>query len=237
MGELEKPNAKRMAVVIGADGGIGRAVTDRLRQYTEFSQVIGFSRKGDPPIDLTSPSTIEGAARFVGSQGADLRLLFVATGFLHSDAFTPERSLREVNADHMAKAFAVNAIGPALIMKHFVPLLPRRGRSVFAVLSAKVGSIADNKLGGWHSYRASKAALNQIVRTAAIELRRTHPEAICVALHPGTTATGLSAPFALKGLDPKPVHETAQRILAVIDGLSAKDSGHFIDYRGAQVPW
>ena len=164
-------------------------------------------------------------------------MIFVATGFLHDDTFVPERSLGQLKREHMLKSFEINAIGPALVMKHFLPLLPRAGKSVFAVLSARVGSIGDNRLGGWHSYRASKAALNQLVRTSAIELKRTKPEAICVALHPGTTDTRLSAPFAKAGLDTQPPAVVAERLVAVLRALSQKDSGSFLDYSGATIPW
>ena len=166
---------KQLALVIGAHGGIGRAVADRLSNSEIDCDVIGFSRESTPPIDLNSETSIESAARFVSAQAAEIRLVLVATGFLHDDAFVPERGLRHLNREHMLKSFEINAVGPALVMKHFLPLLPRAGRSVFAVLSAKVGSIGDNILGGWHSYRASKAALNQLVRTAAIELKRRSP--------------------------------------------------------------
>jgi len=137
----------------------------------------------------------------------------------------------------MAHAFAINAIGPALLMKHLLPLLPRQGKAVFATLSAKVGSIGDNQLGGWYSYRASKAALNQLVHTAAIELRRRHPEAICVALHPGTVHTALSAPFAKTGLTVVHPAEAAQRLLSVLAGLNASDSGGFFNHDGTPLPW
>ena len=160
-----------------------------------------------------------------------------ATGFLHTDGFAPEKSWRDLDAIHMARAFAVNAIGPALLMKHFLPLLPRQGRSVFATLSARVGSIGDNQLGGWYSYRASKAALNQFVRTAAIELGRRQPAALCVALHPGTVATRLSAPFAKAGLDVRTAEEAADRLIDVIERLAPASTGGFFDYRGAPVPW
>ena len=137
----------------------------------------------------------------------------------------------------MAKSFAINAIGPALLMKHFLPLLPRTGRSVFTALSAKVGSIADNGLGGWHSYRASKAALNQLVRTAAIELKRSRPESICVAIHPGTVATALSAPFSKAGLSVQSPSQAANEIIASLDRLEAKDSGGFFNRYGEPLPW
>jgi NAD(P)-dependent dehydrogenase (short-subunit alcohol dehydrogenase family) len=137
----------------------------------------------------------------------------------------------------MAKAFAINAIGPALIMKHFLPLFPPSGKAVFATLSAKVGSIGDNRLGGWHSYRASKAALNQLVRTTAVELKRRRPEAICAALHPGTVNTGLSAPFAKSGLAVREPEQAANLLLRVIDQLTADDSGGFFNYAGERLPW
>ena len=161
----------------------------------------------------------------------------VTTGFLHGDGFEPEKALKQLAADHMAKAFAVNVIGPALLMKHLLPLLAPQGKSVFAVLSAKVGSIGDNRLGGWHSYRTSKAALNQIVRTAAIELQRRRPDAICVALHPGTVATPLSAPFGKAGLAVQTPAECAARLLAVVDGLAAEATGGFFDPHGEVLPW
>ena len=137
----------------------------------------------------------------------------------------------------MAQAFAINAIGPALLFKHFLPLLPRNGKSVFATLSARVGSIGDNRLGGWFSYRASKAALNQIVRTAAVELGRSHREAICVALHPGTVDTRLTLPFRKAGLDVQSPDCAAERLLAAIDKLGPEHSGGFFDHRGSAVPW
>ena len=191
-------------------------------------------------IDITDESSIESAATQVAErlhQGSILRLVIDATGFLHGRGFEPEKSLRQIDAAHMAHAFAINAIGPALLMKHFLPLLPRSGRSVFATLSAKVGSIGDNHLGGWYSYRASKAALNQLVRTAAIELSRRQPQAICVTLHPGTVATPLSLPFAKSGLQVQAPDLAAQRLLAVIDALTAEDSGGFFNHQGERLPW
>ena len=131
----------------------------------------------------------------------------------------------------------MNAVGPALVLKHFVPLLPRRGRSVVAALSARVGSIGDNRLGGWYGYRASKAALNQLLRTAAVELARTHPEAVCVALHPGTVATRLSAPHGKAGLRVRTPDQAAADLLAVLDGLTPAHTGGFFDADGRAVPW
>jgi NAD(P)-dependent dehydrogenase (short-subunit alcohol dehydrogenase family) len=225
------------AVVIGGAGGVGGAVAARLGASGRFAAVATLSRSGTPALDITDEASVRAAAETVAAGGAPVRLVFVATGFLHGDGFAPEKTWRDLDPAHMARAFAVNAIGPALLMKHFLPLLPRAGKSVFAVLSARVGSIGDNRLGGWYSYRASKAALNQFVRTAAVELARRNPEAICAALHPGTVATRLSAPFAKGGLDVQAPAHAAARLLAVIDGLAPADSGSFLDHRGAPLPW
>ena len=223
-----------MAVVIGASGGVGAALAEALR--AKGWSVVALGRGSVPAVDLLDEHTIEAAAAHVAALGMP-GLVIDATGFLHGAGFMPERSWRDLDGAHMAHAFAVNAIGPALLMKHFLPLLPRRGRGVFATLSARVGSIGDNRLGGWYAYRASKAALNQLVRTAAVELQRRAPEAVCVALHPGTVATALSAPFARAGLEVRTPAVAAAELLAVIDGLTARDSGGFFDHRGAAVAW
>jgi NAD(P)-dependent dehydrogenase (short-subunit alcohol dehydrogenase family) len=226
-----------IAVVFGASGGIGSALTARLRTHPDFSIVSGYSRTGPTPLDLGAESTIEAAAAEVQRCGADVRLLIDATGVLEDDGCVAEKSWRQLDPAAMSRAFAINAIGPALLMKHFLPLLPRRGKSVFATLSARVGSIGDNRLGGWYSYRASKAALNQIVRTAAIELRRIRPEAACVALHPGTVDTPLSARFAKPGLDVQTPDTAAERIITLIDTLTPVASGEFLDQRGRGIAW
>ena len=180
--------------MIGASGGIGGALILELERCASFAATIGFSRSSTPALDLRAESSIAACAQHVARLGIP-RLILDATGVLHASALQPEKSWRELNALQMAEAFAINAIGPALLMKHFLPLLPRDGKSVFATLSARVGSIGDNRLGGWYSCRASKAALNQFVHTAAVELQRRQPEAICLALHPGTLHTRLSSPF------------------------------------------
>ena len=226
-----------LAIVIGATGGIGNALMHALRQSGRYDDVIGLSRSGTPPLELTSEASIKASAAFVAEQGTP-RLIVDATGVLQAaGSLKAEKSWRELDAEQMAQAFAVNAIGPALLMKHFLPLLPRDGNAVFATLSARVGSIGDNRLGGWYSYRASKAALNQLVRTAAIELRRRSPNAVCVALHPGTVDTGLSTSFAKTGRDVQTPELAAEHLLEVIAKLTADDSGGFFDYSGAKVPW
>ncbi|RKQ73706.1 SDR family NAD(P)-dependent oxidoreductase [Oceanibaculum indicum] len=233
----EELSENAVAVVIGAGGGIGAAVLDNLRQRGSFAEVLGFGRSSEPALDLLDETSIERAAQHVAALPGELRLLFDASGFLHGHGFQPEKSWRDLDPAHLAHNFAVNAIGPALLMKHFLPLLPRKGKAVFATLSAKVGSIGDNNLGGWYGYRASKAALNQLVHTAAIELKRSRPQAICVALHPGTVDTQLSAPFSKAGLAVRPPEEAAADLLAVIDGLMPEQTGGFFDYRGDPLPW
>jgi NAD(P)-dependent dehydrogenase (short-subunit alcohol dehydrogenase family) len=222
-----------LAVIIGAGGGVGAACVAAL---SPTMRVIPLGRRTTPPLDLLDESTIAAAAAHIAGLGA-IRLVIDATGFLHGNGFMPEKSFAALNPDHLAHAFAINAIGPALIIKHFLPLLPRHGRAIFATLSAKVGSIGDNQAGGWYSYRAAKAALNQLVRTAAIELRNKRPAAICVAIHPGTVDTALSAPFAKSGLNVRPPAIAAAEILAVLDNLTQAQSGGFFDYKGTALPW
>lgn len=225
-----------LAVVFGSSGGIGRALLAALSRSAAFTTVLGLSRSIDG-FDITEETSVAAAAAKIGETGMPVRLVIVATGILHDDVMQPEKSLRQLDAAHMARSFAVNAIGPMLVAKHVLPLMPREGKAVFAALSAKVGSIGDNRLGGWYSYRAAKAALNQFVHTTAIELGRTRPDAICVALHPGTVDTPLSAPFRSSG---HPVEEpdfAADRLLRVIDGIGPEDTGLLMDHTGLPLPW
>lgn len=223
-----------LAAVFGATGGICAALGAALTDSGRFDRVLGFSRCGDLSFDLTDEASVATAAETLATCG-DIRLVILATGMLHEGTALPEKSWRELDAERLARAFAINAIGPALLLKHLLPRLPRTGKAMVAALSARVGSIGDNRLGGWYGYRASKAALNQLVHCAAIELARRAPEAVCVALHPGTVATRLSAPFAAtSGVAPV---EAARHLLGVIDRLDAKDSGGFYDWRGTPVPW
>ena len=198
------------------------------------AETVRLGRSTDPALDLLDEASIAAAAAACGS---GLTLVIDATGFLHDGAFQPEKSLRQLDPAHLARSFALNATGPALLMKHFLPLLARDERAVFATLSARVGSISDNRLGGWYAYRASKAALNQLVRTAAVEIARTRPQAICVALHPGTVDTGLSGPFAKNGLDVQTPAESAGKLLTVIAGLTTAQTGTLIDQNGTTIPF
>jgi len=222
-----------IAVVVGASGGIGAALTAHLCAQGGFDAVMGLSR---PALDLIDEARIAACACEIAARGP-LRLVIVASGVLHGVGLTPEKSWRDLDATRLAQLFTINAIGPALIVKHFCPLLARDGKSAFAALSARVGSIGDNHLGGWYGYRASKAALNQIIRTASVELRRSHPQAVCVALHPGTVPTRLTQPFAKNGLDVQTPQVAAAQICHVIERLSAENSGGFFDHLGKPIEW
>jgi NAD(P)-dependent dehydrogenase (short-subunit alcohol dehydrogenase family) len=226
---------KGIAVVIGANGGVGGQLVAAL-EGAGYEHVLGLSRTSSPALDLTDEASIAEAAAYAASLG-EVRLVIVATGFLHNGQFSPEKSLKQLDPAHMALSFALNAIGPALTLKHFLPLCPREGRFVFAALSARVGSIGDNHLGGWHSYRAAKSALNQYVRTAAIEIGRTRKEAIVAALHPGTVNTKLSSPFVKNGLDVREPDVAAGDVLRVIEGLTPEHTGGFFDHKGERVAW
>ncbi|HQV03181.1 MULTISPECIES: SDR family NAD(P)-dependent oxidoreductase [unclassified Novosphingobium] len=233
------------AVVFGASGAIGRALVARLVESGRFGAVHAGTRgpTTDLPVgaipfrfDLGDEASIKEAARMVEAP----ELVMVATGLLHDEArqIAPEKSWRAIDGSAMAEVFAANAIGPALIAKHFLPLLPRDRRAVFAVLSARVGSIGDNRLGGWHSYRASKAALNMLVRNFAIELARSHPQALAVALHPGTVDSRLSAPFQ-RGVAPEKLFspdQAAGHLLDVLPALDPADSGGLFAWDGTRLP-
>ena len=230
-----------LAVVIGANGGIGAAMLLQLENDGNYAKAIGLSRSTETSIDYGDEASIAKAAQFIArfcaSDHMQLRLLVVATGFLHGTQGQPERSFTNLDSDYLNEVFRINTLGPALVMKHFLPLLPKTGRCVAGFLSAKVGSISDNALGGWYGYRASKAALNQLVKTAAIEMTRRNKDSICVSLHPGTVATALSEPFAKTGLNVRPGSQAARDLLAAISDLSALDTGCLIDYQGHTLPF
>jgi NAD(P)-dependent dehydrogenase (short-subunit alcohol dehydrogenase family) len=217
------------ALVVGATGGIGRAVAAALAG--RGAMVVGLSRAQG--LDVTDEASVE---RALAPLSAPFNLIFVATGALAPPGAGPEKSLRALMPSQLAAQFALNATGPMLVLKHALRLLPRDGRAVFAALSARVGSIGDNSLGGWYSYRASKAALNQMLHTAAIEVARTHRHAVITALHPGTVDTGFGAEFH-KGRATVTPAEAAANLLAVIDRLTPADSGGFFDWAGERIPW
>lgn len=211
------------ALVIGTSGGIGAALAAALAARGE---VVGLSRS-EGGLDLTDEDSIRAAFRRVTGP---FDMVFVASGALGQ----PEKTLKAFDPAAFAAQVALNAAGPMLVLKHALPMLPRVRRAVFAALSARVGSIGDNRLGGWYSYRASKAALNQLLHSAAVELARTHPQAVVAALHPGTVATRFTEGYGGEKLTPA---ESATRLLAVLDGLTPAQSGGFFDHRGETVPW
>ena len=229
-----------LAAVIGAGGGLGAALLARLQQGS-YARVLGLGRHAELRIDYLDEGSIAAAAQTVAAMcrqtSLELRLLVVATGFLHGEPGQPERSWANLDAAYLTHVFAINTLGPALVMKHFLPLLPRQGRCVAGFVSARVGSIGDNALGGWYGYRASKAALNQLVKTASIELTRRNRQSICVALHPGTVDTALSQPFAKTGLKVRPAQDAADDLLAVLGGLVPADTGCLVDYRNQKLPF
>lgn len=223
------------ALILGASGAIGGSLAAQLAADPRCAQVVALSRQSAPAIDFDRPESIAAAADALRPQGP-WDLIVVATGMLSGPTGGPEKRLAELNATHMAASFATNTIGPALVLAHFAPQLAKGERSLLAVLSAKVGSIGDNRLGGWYSYRASKAALNMLLKTAAIEVARTHPQAVLAALHPGTVDSALSAPFRGAQIG-RPPAAAAQDLLAVLDGLQPQDSGGFWAYDGQHLPW
>lgn len=221
------------ALVIGASGSIGQAFVQALRSDPHCAEVVELSRSSQPALDLTEPDSIERAAQQLKAQ-APFQLIIHAAGILHRDALQPEKSLSKLNNQTMQTVFQINALGPARVLQQFVPLLSRDGAMAF--LSAKVGSIGDNRLGGWYSYRASKAALNMLIKTAAIEVARTRPQVRLLSLHPGTVISPLSAPFQ-GGAHARPASVAAQEMLRVIDQSTAADSGSFFAYNGERLPW
>ena len=238
-------NSDGVAVVVGASGGIGSALLHGLHERGRYRRVLALSRSGPHGrIDLLDEDSVAAAVRgpvtdALRDAGAPLRLVIVATGVLQGELIAaPERSYRALDADTLMASMRINMIGPALVAKHMLPLLPREGRSVFAALSARVGSIADNRLGGWHAYRSAKAALNMMLRNFALELARTHPEAVVLGLHPGTVATALSQPFqAGVGKEKLFTPEfSAARLLSVIEAATVAQSGQVLAWDGAVVP-
>ncbi|MCI5043700.1 MAG: SDR family NAD(P)-dependent oxidoreductase [Aquisalinus sp.] len=224
------------AIVIGASGGIGQAVYAALKKNPRCGEVIALSRSSTPPLDLTDEISIANAAADMKKNLGAIDLVFVASGILAPAGKGPEKTIRHIEQADMSTVFAVNAIGPALIARHFAPLLVRDSKSVFAFLSARVGSIGDNQLGGWISYRASKAALNQIIRTASVEIARTRKQSVCLALHPGTVDTKLSSDYTTEYEKFTP-QQCAEKLLSVIENKKPPESGGFFDYAGKAIDW
>ncbi|MEC7463567.1 MAG: SDR family NAD(P)-dependent oxidoreductase [Pseudomonadota bacterium] len=236
------------AIVIGATGGLGRAFVNTLADDERVLSVLALSRVTAGlasdcvktiAIDIEDEASIEAAARLAADHEPTYQLVIVATGVLHAAGLSPEKSWKALSADALATAYRINTIGPALVAKHFLPLLDTKSKSVFACLSARVGSIEDNSLGGWHAYRSSKAGLNMILRTLSVELARRNPESICVGLHPGTVDTPLSKPFQTSVPSDKlftPAY-SVNRLISVINGLTSVDSGQTYAWDGQRIPF
>ncbi len=221
------------AVVLGSSGGIGSAFCRIVKDDPRLGELLAISRRDDG-FDITDEASVERTAAAVA--GEPIHLLICATGILTAGEAGPEKTLRQISPDVMLDTFRINAVGPAIVAKHFLPLLDRRGRTLAAFLSARVGSIGDNRLGGWISYRSSKAALNQIVRTASIEIGRTHADSVIVAMHPGTVATSFSSRYA-KNHDVTEPDAAGRSMLRTLDGLDRSLTGSFLAYDGSPIVW
>ena len=218
------------ALIIGASGGIGSAVARELAD--RGAEVTGLSRSGDA-LDVTDEASVE---THLGALEGPFDLVFCATGALEIDGASPEKSIRDLSAKALEDQFRLNAVGPALVLKHAIRLVPRRERAVMAVLSARVGSIGDNGLGGWYSYRTAKAAVNQLVHSAAIEFGRSHRQLSCVALHPGTVETAFTAKYADHHPTVTPEH-AAERLCDLFEQLTPEHTGRFYDYAFKEIVW
>jgi len=244
------------ALVVGASQGIGLGFVQHLLQDGRFQRVYGTYRNPDTaaalvalarhhpqlvalPADVTQEATLAQLAADIQAQTPHLHLALYCVGVLHDGAMQPEKSVRQLQADPLIRYFQVNAIGAALLTRYLLPLLKHDQPSVFAAVSAKIGSIGDNRAGGWYGYRASKAALNMFIKTAAIEYSRKSPHTTLALLHPGTTNTRLSEPFQ-RGVPPEklfPVARTVAQLMAIIDGLEPAHSGDFFNWDGNLLPW
>lgn len=226
------------AVVFGASGGIGAALVDALTNHSSVAQVHTVSRNGstDYNCDYHDEDSIAKVAKEISAAGP-VHLVLVATGLLHSGSIAPEKTWKTLNADIMSDVFAANTVVPTMVAKHMLPMLAKDRKSVFAALSARVGSISDNRLGGWLSYRASKAALNMSIKTLSIELARTNDQGIIIGLHPGTVATGLSEPF-MKNVPEKQLFspkQSAIKLLTVIGNTVPENNGSVLAHDGKLI--
>jgi NAD(P)-dependent dehydrogenase (short-subunit alcohol dehydrogenase family) len=244
------------ALVVGATQGIGLGFVNQLLADSRIQQVYGTYRNSATaqalqtlaqnaagltslPMDVTQEDSIAAAVEAIQNQGQQLDLVIYCVGLLHDGDFQPEKSLRQLDSEALLRSFQINAIGAGLLAKHLLPLLRHKRPSMLAAISAKIGSIGDNRLGGWYGYRASKAALNMLLKTASIEYSRKSPNTIVALLHPGTTDTRLSKPFQ-RGVPAEklfPVERTVSQLMAVIDGLEPSDSGEFFNWDGTRLPW
>jgi NAD(P)-dependent dehydrogenase (short-subunit alcohol dehydrogenase family) len=222
------------ALIIGSSGTIGGAFLELLENHPLCSSVVGIHRHSEHSINYQHPGSIETCAVAL-SQEAPFQLIINTIGVLHSSDWMPEKKLDDLNAEQLMELMKINAIGPALTIRHFSKLLDPKN-SIMVTLAAKVGSIEDNRLGGWYSYRASKAALNMLIKTASIEWARTKPNTALISMHPGTVNSGLSKPFRGEQIG-RSAHDAAADMFRVIESLKKEDSGSFISYSGERLPW
>ena len=232
-------------VVIGASGGIGAALVESLVASNQVERVHALSRQGrshpSPKVanltfDFTDEGSIEAAAQALAEVGP-LDIVIIATGLLQGGGISPEKNLRALSYNGFEKSFMINTIGPAMTARYFLPLMRRDGKAVFAALSARVGSISDNRIGGWYAYRSSKTALNMVLKTLSIEMKRRFKDLVIIGLHPGTVDTELSKPFQGNVPDGKLFTPdfSAEKLLSVIDKVSPEDSGNLLDWAGETV--
>jgi NAD(P)-dependent dehydrogenase (short-subunit alcohol dehydrogenase family) len=250
-------NSAKNALIVGASGGIGLEFARQILQDLSYGRVFATYRRSESaialfklrsqfsdklyclPMDITEESQIEQVIRAIAAQIRCLHLAVNCIGILQEGELKPEKSLKQLNSEHLLRYFQVNSIGTALLAKHLLPLFKHDEVSIFAAISAKVGSIGDNRLGGWYGYRASKAALNMFVKNVAIEYGRVVPKAIAVALHPGTTDTQLSRPFQ-RNVPPEKLfspERTVRQLLAIVNNLTPDQSGQFFSWDGSPLPW
>ncbi len=245
------------ALIIGSNGGIGLAFVKQLLKDETFTKIYATYRNRDSSselialennypnrlvclsMDITDELQVSEVVKQISVEIDKLHLVINCVGLLHDGSLQPEKSLKQINSEHLMRYFQVNSIGAVLLAKHLLPLFRHSDRSIFASISAKIGSIGDNQLGGWYGYRASKAALNMFMRTVAIEYSRKSPKTIVVTLHPGTTNTRLSKPFQKNVPADKlfPVERTVNQLLGVIEKLEKGDSGQFFSWDGSELPW
>ena len=229
-------NKNNIAVVIGNSGSIGSAMEKELSDQG-FKNIIGFNRSSNPQLDLLNEQTIAQSAQFIKDKNIPVCLVFDATGLLHDENNMPEKTYKNIDSMFMRKNFEINVMGPALIMKYFLPLLDKEEKSIFVTISAKVGSISDNRYGGWYSYRASKAALNQMIKTVSIEMKIKNQNAVCLAIHPGTVESKLSNPFQKNDLTIQSAQESAKNIYKILNTSNLKDTGSFYNWDGTKIGW
>ncbi len=229
-------NKNNLAVIAGGTGAIGKAIADELYKIG-FSEIIKIGTNTRPSIDFNKENTILETVEYIKKKNKPISIFFDATGILHHNNLMPEKTLKRIEFEFIKKVFLINTIGPALLIKHFAPLLDKDEKSVFATLSAKVGSITDNVYGGWYSYRASKAALNQIIKTASIEMKVKNKKAIFVSLHPGTVKSNLSKPFQKINLKIQNPEESARHLIKIINSIDSSQTGKFFNWDGSEIVW